>query len=79
MVRTRALAQDLVASRHVRVNGARIDQPGRPVRIGDILTIALEGHVRVLKVTGFAERRGGAPDAAHLFEELGTARPRDTP
>ena len=41
----------------------------RAVKIGDIVTVALD-HVRVLKVQGFAERRGSADDAAALFEDL---------
>ncbi len=47
----------------VRINGARIDTSSRPVRPGDVVTIALDRNVRVLKVTGFAERRGSAETA----------------
>jgi ribosomal 50S subunit-recycling heat shock protein len=53
----------------VRVNGVRIDAASRPVRAGDVVTIALD-RVRVLKVAGFSERRGDASDAAILFENL---------
>lgn len=70
MVRTRTLAQELAASGHVRLNGERVDAASRLVRIGDVLTIALEGRVRVLKVKAFAERRGGAPEAALLYDDL---------
>ena len=42
---------------YVRVNGARIDARGRLVRTGDVITVALDRRVRVLKVTGFVERR----------------------
>jgi ribosome-associated heat shock protein Hsp15 len=40
------------------------------VRAGDIVTIALDRTVRVLKVKGFAERRGSAEAARVLFEDL---------
>ena len=50
----------LAAAGYVRVNGARINAPGRMVRAGDIITVALDRAVRVLKVRGFAERRGAA-------------------
>jgi ribosome-associated heat shock protein Hsp15 len=40
------------------------------LRIGDVLTVALERTVRVLKVRAFAERRGLAPAAQVLYEEL---------
>ena len=40
------------------------------MRAGDVLTIALDRAVRVLKVTGFAERRGAAERRASLYEDL---------
>ena len=58
LVRTRGAAAALADAGYVRVNGARIDAPGRMVRTGDVITVALDRRVRVLKVTGFAERRG---------------------
>ena len=70
VVRTRNAAASLASWGHVRVNGARIDAPSRMVRTGDVITVALERNVRVLKVTGFAERRGPAADGQFLYEEL---------
>jgi ribosome-associated heat shock protein Hsp15 len=40
------------------------------VRSGDVITVALDGGVRVLKVTGFVEQRGPAGTAAALYEAL---------
>ena len=45
-------------------------RPGRMVRTGDVITVALDRRVRVLKVTGFVERRGPAGSAATLYEDL---------
>jgi ribosome-associated heat shock protein Hsp15 len=70
VVRTRVLAARLAASGHVRVNGQRIDAPGRAVRIGDVLTVALPSRVKVLRVRAFADRRGGAEQAHGLYEDL---------
>lgn len=70
VVRTRALAQTLAASGHVRVNGVRAERSSRMVRIGDVLTIALEREVRVLRVRRLGGRRGGAADARCLFDDL---------
>ncbi len=69
VVRTRVVAAELVAAGHVRINGARIRAPGHGVRCGDMVTVALDHRVRVLKVCAFASRRGGADDAADLYEE----------
>lgn len=70
LVRTRGAAAALVGAGYVRVNGARIDAPGRTVRNGDVITVALDRRVRVLKITGFAERRGPAATAVSLYENL---------
>lgn len=69
MVRTRSAAAALAAGGHVRVNGVRIDAASRAVRRGDVVTVALDRRVRVLTVTGFAERRGSADDTVGLYEE----------
>jgi ribosome-associated heat shock protein Hsp15 len=58
VVRTRSAAAALAVSGHVRVNGQRIDLASRAVRLGDVVTVALDKTVRVLKVAAFAERRG---------------------
>ena len=70
VVRTRGAAAALASSGFVRVNGARIDAPSRMVRSGDVITVALERTVRVLKVRGFAARRGPASNVASLYEDL---------
>ena len=70
VVRTRTSAASLVDSGHVRLNGERVAAASRPVKTGDVVTVALDRTVRVLKVTGFAERRGNAEAASVLFEDL---------
>ena len=40
-------------------------------RSATCITVALDRTVRVLKVTGFNERRGDAASARVLYEELG--------
>jgi ribosome-associated heat shock protein Hsp15 len=73
IVRTRGAAAALAASGHVRLNGARIDAPAKAVKAGDVVTVALDARVRVLKVTGFAERRGAAEAGRALYEDLAPA------
>ena len=70
LVRTRGAAAALAGGGFVRVNGARIDAPGRMVRTGDVITVALDRRVRVVKVMGFVPRRGPATIAATLYEDL---------
>ena len=76
-VRTRSDAAALVESGHVRLNGRRVTAPGHALRIGDVVTLALDRRVRVLEVAGFAERRGGPPEAAATYSDL-SGRPAKT-
>ena len=70
LVRTRSDAAALAGAGYVRVNGMRIDAPGRMVRAGDVITVALDRRVRVVEVRGFRERRGPAGTGETLYEEL---------
>ncbi|MCP1895992.1 ribosome-associated heat shock protein Hsp15 [Bradyrhizobium elkanii] len=69
-MKARTSAAELVESGHVRINGTREKSPGHAIKIGDVITIALDRTVRVLKVTAFNERRGDAASARVLYEEL---------
>lgn len=71
IVRTRSAAASLAIVGHVRVNGVRVAAPGRDIKCGDVVTVALHSGVRVLKVIGLAPRRGNAAAASLLYEDLG--------
>jgi ribosome-associated heat shock protein Hsp15 len=73
VVRTRNAAAALAASGRVRVNGQRIDAASRAVRPGDVITVALDRTVRVMKVLGFSDRRGGAEAARVLYHDVQNA------
>jgi ribosome-associated heat shock protein Hsp15 len=79
VVKTRSLAQGLVEAGHVRLNGSRVTASSQLVRVEDVLTIGLEQSVRILKVRAFAERRGGAPEAQLLWEDLSPPKPEREP
>ncbi len=70
VVKARTSAASLVESGHVRINGVREKSPGHAVKSGDVITIALDGGVRLMKVVGFSERRGDATAARVLYEDL---------
>lgn len=74
VVKARTSAAELVEAGHVRINDTREKSPGHAVKIGDVLTIALDNGVRVLKVSGFSERRGDAAAGRALYEDLQNAR-----
>ena len=70
VVKARTSAAELVESGHVRINGTREKSPGHGVKLGDVVTVALDNSVRVMKVIGFSERRGDAASARVLYEDL---------
>ncbi len=69
-VKSRSLAQTLIKSGKVRVNTTRISSPSRIIEPGDVLTVTLERQVKVLKMVAPGERRGPAPEARLLYEDL---------
>ena len=70
VVKARASAAALVGAGHVRINGVREKAPGHSVKAGDVVTIGLDRTVRILRVVGFAERRGDAAAARVLYDDL---------
>ncbi len=70
MVRTRSDAAGLTEAGHVRLNGRRVTAPSHLVRAGDVVTLALDRAVRVIRVEGFCEKRGDAPAARALYRDL---------
>ena len=70
VVRTRTAAASLALAGRVRRNGVRVDAASRAVKPGDVLTIALDRGVRLLRVLRLAERRGGAEAGRSLYEDL---------
>ena len=74
VVKARTSAAELVESGHVRINGVREKSPGHAVKLGDVVTVSLDRGVRLMKVTGFSERRGDANAARVLYEDLQNAK-----
>lgn len=68
MYKTRSQAAAAIEGGKVRLNDAR-PKTGAPVRVGDIVRVRHGPIERTLRVTGLAERRGRASEAAGLLEE----------
>jgi ribosome-associated heat shock protein Hsp15 len=72
MVRTRTDAAKLTEAGFVRLNGTRVAAPSHAVHIGDVVTLALDRTVRVVRIEGFCERRGQAAVARALYRDMTT-------
>jgi len=70
IVKTRALAQTMAEQGRLRLNGRLMDRAHAPVRIGDVLSFALRGNVRVLKIEALPARRGPPVEARALYTEI---------
>jgi len=70
-VKSRTLAQGLIDTGHVRIDGKRVDKPSEPVRAGSVIALPLRDEVRVLRVLALPERRGPAAEARTCYEEIG--------
>jgi ribosome-associated heat shock protein Hsp15 len=68
LLKTRALAAQAVSGGRVHVNGTAV-RPSRQVRHGDRVELTKGGVRMCVIVTGTAERRGPAAEAAQLYEE----------
>ncbi len=76
--KTRTLAAKMVACGSVRVNSLRVVKPAFSVKIGDGLTFVQGEQVRIIKVVAMGERRGPAPEAQALYEDLTPPPPPKT-
>jgi ribosome-associated heat shock protein Hsp15 len=70
IVKTRSAAQALAEQGRIRIGGRLIDRAHAPVRVGDVLSFALRGQVRVLRIEALPQRRGPPAEARALYCEL---------
>ncbi|MEK9826980.1 MAG: RNA-binding S4 domain-containing protein [Rhodospirillales bacterium] len=68
--KTRAISTAMISKGRVRINGDRVQKPSRQIRPGDVLTFPQGNYVRVIRVLGFAERRGPAKESVYLYEHI---------
>ncbi len=70
--KSRSLAAKQVEAGAVRLSGAPVAKAHQTVKPGDVLTFAQGGHIRVIRVKALGTRRGPAPEAQALYEDLAT-------
>ena len=70
LVKSRTLAQSLIDTGYIRLDGHRVEKASDQVHVGSTISLPLHGKVRVLRVLALPERRGPAPEARLCYEEL---------
>lgn len=71
--KSRSLASRYVEQARCRVDGRVTDKPHAVVAPGMVLTFALGPRVRVVKIRALGARRGPAPEARALYDEIDPA------
>ena len=67
--KTRGGASTYTGAGNVRVNSVRQTRSSARIRVGDTLTFALHGHVRVIEIIALSSRRGPAVEARALYHD----------
>ncbi len=70
LVKSRTLAQGLIETGYVRVDGRRIEKTSEQVHEGSVIALPLNNRIRILKVLAMPPRRGPPREAQLCYEEL---------
>lgn len=68
--RTRSAALTLIDTHALRRNRKHVLRGSEPVRIGDVLTLAASGGVRVIELVSLPVRRGSPVEARAHYREV---------
>jgi ribosome-associated heat shock protein Hsp15 len=72
-MRQRSNCARLVAQGSIRINRLPTEKAHAKLRVGDVLTLPVHNTVLVIRVAALAARRGPAPEARTLYEEVAEA------
>ena len=76
--KTRSLATKYVQGGKLRVNTVNVAKPHYSLRVGDVLTFPMRSGIKVVKVLDLGSRRGPAPEAQTLYEDMSPPPPKRT-
>ena len=71
LVKSRTLAQAIIAEGHTRIDGKRVQRPSDEVHVGSVIALPLYDKVRIIRVLSLPERRGPPAEAHGCYEEVG--------
>ncbi|NOX74694.1 MAG: RNA-binding S4 domain-containing protein [Alphaproteobacteria bacterium] len=74
--KTRTLSGKVVTGGHVRLNSQKVLKASVAVGAGDTLTFAQESDIRVIRILAVGTRRGPAPEAQALYDDLSPPEPK---
>ncbi|MCG3267303.1 RNA-binding S4 domain-containing protein [Yoonia sp. I 8.24] len=71
--KSRSLAAGVVTSGKVRIDGTPVSKPARGVGAGDVLTFTQADATKVVRILDLGTRRGPAPEAQALYDDMSPA------
>lgn len=74
--KSRSLASKFCATGKLRINEAVNKKAHHALHIDDVLTFPKGDHIRVIRIKDLGTRRGAAPEAQALYEDLDPPQPR---
>lgn len=77
--RSRSLASRFCLEGRIRIGGRVVEKAHQMVKPGDVLTFAHGRDVKVLRIVALGKRRGPAPEARALYEDLSAPPPSASP
>lgn len=70
LAKSRGMAQALIATGHVRVNGIRVEKPSISVKVGDAITLPRGDGALAIRILAIPLRRGPATEAQACYSEI---------
>ena len=67
--RTRSAARSMIEGRSLRRNRKHVQRSSEMVAIGDVLTLAVGGEVRIIEIVALPDRRASAALAKTYYNE----------
>jgi ribosome-associated heat shock protein Hsp15 len=70
LTKSRSLAQSLIATGHVRLNGHRVEKPSVEVKAGDTLTLPRGEGALAIRIFTIPPHRGPPTEAQSHYSEI---------
>ena len=70
LAKSRTLAQLIIDTGHVRIDGRRVAKPSEEVKVGQVVALPIRDKVCVIRVLNLPARRGPAAEAQSTYEVI---------
>jgi ribosome-associated heat shock protein Hsp15 len=70
LTKSRSIAQNLVATGHIRLNGQRVEKSSIEVKAGDAITLPQGEGALAIRILSIPRRRGPAAEAQACYSEI---------